>query len=570
MAKWVVTSKRADFEKLGKKFHIDPVIARILRNRELVSEEEISNFLTADVSKMYSPYLLKDMEKAIQKIFEYIDSQEKIRVIADYDVDGVCSGYILKEGLRLLGANADCRVPDRIKDGYGLNEQMIQEAFQEGVGLILTCDNGIAAKDAIAYANSLSMTVIVTDHHEVPFLLQEGGKKEYQLPPAYAVVNPKREDCTYPFANICGALVAYKVMEAMFIKSHRTLPQDFLELAAFATICDVMELIDENRAVVKCGLQAMRQTKNAGLQALFMVCDIPKESLSTYHIGFILGPCFNATGRLDVADRAIELLSEKDFSKAVLIARELKELNEQRKSMTAQGVQMAENYLLEHQLFKEDVLVIYLPDCHESIAGIIAGRIKEKYHKPVLVLTRSKEGVKGSGRSIEAYDMYEKLSECKEYFLKFGGHKMAAGFSLTEENIEPLRKKLNQNSSLTEEDFEEKIVIDVPMPISYITKELVIQLENLEPFGLGNEKPLFAQKGIRVLRESRLGKEKNVGKYRITDGFCEMDMMYFGNLDDFSAFYKEHSQISIAYYPSINVYRNQETIQVVLKAYKEN
>lgn len=570
MAKWVVTSKRANFEKLGKKFHIDPVIARILRNRELVSEEEISNFLTADVSKMYSPYLLKDMEKAIQKIFEYIDSQEKIRVIADYDVDGVCSGYILKEGLRLLGANADCRVPDRIKDGYGLNEQMIQEAFQEGVGLILTCDNGIAAKDAIAYANSLSMTVIVTDHHEVPFLLQEGGKKEYQLPPAYAVVNPKREDCTYPFANICGALVAYKVMEAMFIKSHRTLPQDFLELAAFATICDVMELIDENRAVVKCGLQAMRQTKNAGLQALFMVCDIPKESLSTYHIGFILGPCFNATGRLDVADRAIELLSEKDFSKAVLIARELKELNEQRKSMTAQGVQMAENYLLEHQLFKEDVLVIYLPDCHESIAGIIAGRIKEKYHKPVLVLTRSKEGVKGSGRSIEAYDMYEKLSECKEYFLKFGGHKMAAGFSLTEENIEPLRKKLNQNSSLTEEDFEEKIVIDVPMPISYITKELVIQLENLEPFGLGNEKPLFAQKGIRVLRESRLGKEKNVGKYRITDGFCEMDMMYFGNLDDFSAFYKEHSQISIAYYPSINVYRNQETIQVVLKAYKEN
>lgn len=569
MAKWVVTSKSGDFQKIGEKFQIDPVIARVLRNRDVVSDEEIERFLTADLSQMHSPYLLKDMDKAVEKICEAIKLQSKIRIIADYDVDGICAGYILKEGLSLLDAKVDCRVPDRIKDGYGLNEQMIEEAARDDIALILTCDNGIAAKEVIAYANRLSITVIVTDHHEVPFLINGEGDKEYQMPPAYAVVNPKREDCTYPFSNICGALVAYKVIEALFEKYNLCVPSDFLEAAALATVCDVMELKDENRIVVKYGIQSIKQTKNLGLKALLQVCDIRMENLSTYHIGFIVGPCFNATGRLDIADRAIELLSEKDFSKAVLIARELKELNEQRKSMTAQGVVMAESYLSEKHLEEDDVLVIYLPDCHESIAGIIAGRIKEKYHKPVLVLTKAKDGVKGSGRSIEAYHMYEKLSECKEYFIKFGGHKMAAGFSLEEENIELLRQKLNQNSRLTKEDFEEKIVIDVPMPISYVTKQLIEQFDILEPFGVGNEKPVFAQKGISVRQESRLGKEKKVGKYKITDGICEMEMIYFGDLDAFSSFYKEHNQIAITYYPSVNEFRNQKTIQIVMKNYKE-
>lgn len=569
MAKWVVTAKKADFEAIGKKFHIDPVVARILRNRDLVTEKEIENFLEGNLSQMYSPYLLKDMDRAVDRILKAIEQKEKIRVIGDYDVDGICAGYILKEGLSLLTARVDCRVPNRIKDGYGLNENLIQEAKEDGIDFLITCDNGIAAKEAIAYANELSMTVIVTDHHEVPFIQTENGEKCYQMPPAYAVVNPKREDCPYPFSAICGALVAYKLIQALFEKKGLNMPTDFIEAAAFATICDVMELKDENRIVVKYGLKSMQHTKNLGLKALFQVCDIKMESLSTYHIGFICGPCFNATGRLDIADRAVELLSAKDFGDAVIWARELKELNEQRKSMTLQGVKMAESYILEQHLENEDILVIYLPECHESIAGIIAGRIREQYNKPVIVLTKAEEGVKGSGRSIEAYSMYESLSECKEYFLKFGGHKMAAGLSLKEENIEPLRQKLNNNSSLTKEDFEEKIVIDVPMPISYITEKLIAQLEKCEPFGVGNEKPVFAQKGITILSENRLGKEKNVGKYRITDGYCEMEMIYFGDLDAFSSFYKEKGKISIAYYPTVNEFRNQRTIQVVLKAYKE-
>ena len=557
------------FDAIGKKFNIDPVIARILRNRELLELEEIDNFLNGSLDRLHSPHLLKDVDLAVDKILKAIEKKQKIRVIGDYDADGVCSGYILKEGLKLLLADVDLRVPNRIKDGYGLNEGMIQEAKEAGIDMIITCDNGIAAYDAIAYANSLSMTVIVTDHHEVPFVSDENGNRCYQTPPAYAIVNPKQEDCQYPFRGICGAFVAYKLIQALYEKVGKEVPEAFLEAAAFATICDVMELRDENRILVKYGLAAMKHTENLGLKALFEVCGIKMESLGTYHIGFICGPCFNATGRLDIADRAVDLLSARDFGEAVLIARELKELNEQRKSMTLQGVKLAEDYITEHQIENQNVLIIYLPECHESIAGIIAGRIKEKYYRPTIVLTNGEDCVKGSGRSIEAYDMYESLSACKDYFLKFGGHKMAAGLSLKEENIEPLREKLNQNCILTEEDFEEKLLIDVPMPISYITEELIEQLDLLEPFGVGNEKPVFAQKGITVLSEMRFGKEKNVGKYRISDGYCEREMVYFGDLDAFQKFYRKNSKIAIAYYPTINEFRNEKKIQVVLKAYKE-
>ncbi len=569
MAKWMLSVKKADFEAIGKKFDIDPVIARVIRNRDILTEEEIDNFLNDDLAKMHNPYLMKDMEKAVEVISTAIVEKKKIRVIGDYDVDGICSVFILKEGIRLLAGKVDTRVPNRVKDGYGLNESMIQEAKADGVEMIVTCDNGIAASEAISLANSYSMTVVVTDHHEVPFCLDETGKKCYQLPPAYAVIDPKQEDCNYPFEGICGAMVSYKLMQALFEKEGKKLPKVFLEMAAFATICDVMELKDENRIAVKKGLEYMKHTENVGLKALLSVCEINPETISPYHIGFVCGPCFNATGRLDIADRAVELLCEKDFGNAVLIARELKDLNEQRKSMTLQGVKQAEDYIKEHGLEKDDVLVIYLPQCHESIAGIIAGRIKEIYYKPTIVLTKAEEGVKGSGRSIEAYDMYESLTACKEYFLKFGGHKMAAGLSLKEENIDLLREKLNRECTLTKDDFEEKIIIDVPMPISYVTEKLIRQLSILEPFGDGNPKPVFAQKGITVLSEMRFGKEKNVGKYQITDGYCRMEMVYFGDLDAFSAFYKVHEKISIVYYPTINEYRNEKKIQIVLNAYKE-
>lgn len=569
MAKWMLSAKKADFDEIGKKFHIDPVIARIIRNRDIVDEKEIDKFLNGDLSMMHSPYLLKDMEKATEKIIEAIDGKKKIRVIGDYDVDGICSGYILKEGLSILKADVDVRIPHRIKDGYGLNESMIEEAKDDGIQVIITCDNGIAAKETISFANSLSMTVVVTDHHEVPFVMNENGSKNYQLPPAYAIINPKQEDCQYPFSGICGAMVAYKLIQVLFEKKGEKIPESFLEMAAFATICDVMELRDENRIAVKYGLLSMKQTKNIGLKALLEVSEIKAESLSPYHIGFVCGPCFNATGRLDIADRAVELLCTRNFGDAVLIARELKGLNEQRKDMTLQGVKQAEEYIEQHRIQDDDVLVIYLPDCHESIAGIIAGRIKELYYKPTIVLTDSEEGVKGSGRSIEAYNMYENLSACKEYFTKFGGHKMAAGLSLKKENIEPLREKLNAENLLTAEDFEEKIVIDVPMPISYVTEKLIRQLDVLEPFGVGNSKPVFAQKGITVLSEKRFGKEQNVGKYRITDGVCEREMVYFGDLDAFSEFYKAHQKIAIVYYPTINEFRNEKKIQIVLNAYKE-
>ena len=535
MAQWFVSAKKADFEGIGQKFGISPVLARLIRNRDVVEEEEIRKYLYGDMSMLYNPFRMKGMEKAAEILAEKIGEVEKIRVIGDYDIDGICSAYILVSGLKALGANVDAAIPHRVKDGYGLNEALIQEAADAGVQTIVTCDNGIAAAEQIAYGNELGMTIIVTDHHEVPFVDAEDGRS-YLLPPAAAVVDPKQEDCEYPFKGICGAVVAYKLVEALLLKAEKKeeqkeLMEELLQFAAFATIGDVMELKDENRILVKKGLSLMERTKNNGLKALLLATGLEGKKISPYHIGFIAGPCLNATGRLDTAVRALELLQETNYEKAVQEANDLKELNDARKELTIKGVEAAME-LVETTSLKEDrVLVVFLPDCHESLAGIIAGRVREKYGKPTFVLTRGEEGVKGSGRSIEEYNMYEEISACKELFTKFGGHKMAAGVSMEEENVEIFRKKLNENCTLTEEDLEEKVHIDIALPLAHVTMEFVEELEKLEPFGMGNSKPVFAQKDVVVLREQILGKNKNVGKLllngRNTSGIMALNNIFY-------------------------------------------
>ena len=573
MAQWFITAKRADFEKIAEKFHISPVLARLIRNRDVIEEKEIQTYLYGSVEELYDPFLLKDMEKAVELLLPRIEAKEKIRVIGDYDIDGICSAYILVSGLKALGAYVDAAIPHRIKDGYGLNESLILEAAEAGVKTIVTCDNGIAAAEQIAYGNSLGMTTIVTDHHEVPFNDTEKGR-EYILPPAAAVVDPKQEGCTYPFQGICGAVVAFKLIEAMFKKAgqeeiQRELLEELMQFAAFATIGDVMELKDENRIIVKKGLSLMEKTKNTGLRALLLATGLEGKKLSPYHIGFIMGPCLNATGRLDTAARALELLQETNYEKAIQAANDLKELNDARKELTAKGVEEALEQVETTSRKEDRVLVVFLPDCHESLAGIIAGRVREKYGKPTFVLTRGEEEVKGSGRSIEEYNMYEEISGCKDLFTKYGGHKMAAGLSMKEENVALFRKRLNQNCTLTEADLEEKVHIDIALPLSYVTKEFVTELERLEPFGVGNSKPVFAQKDIVVLSEQILGKNKNVGKYKIRDGNGDVyEIMYFGDVQAFGAYYRQRESIFITYYPSFHEYMGKKSIQIVMQNYK--
>ncbi len=573
MAQWFITAKRADFEKIAEKFHISPVLARLIRNRDVIEEKEIQTYLYGSVEELYDPFLLKDMEKAVELLLPRIEAKEKIRVIGDYDIDGICSAYILVSGLKALGAYVDAAIPHRIKDGYGLNESLILEAAEAGVKTIVTCDNGIAAAEQIAYGNSLGMTTIVTDHHEVPFNDTEKGR-EYILPPAAAVVDPKQEGCTYPFQGICGAVVAFKLIEAMFKKAgqeeiQRELLEELMQFAAFATIGDVMELKDENRIIVKKGLSLMEKTKNTGLRALLLATGLEGKKLSPYHIGFIMGPCLNATGRLDTAARALELLQETNYEKAIQAANDLKELNDARKELTAKGVEEALEQVETTSRKEDRVLVVFLPDCHESLAGIIAGRVREKYGKPTFVLTRGEEEVKGSGRSIEEYNMYEEISGCKDLFTKYGGHKMAAGLSMKEENVALFRKRLNENCTLTEADLEEKVHIDIALPLSYVTKEFVTELERLEPFGVGNSKPVFAQKDIVVLSEQILGKNKNVGKYKIRDGKGDVyEIMYFGDVQAFGAYYRQRESIFITYYPSFHEYMGKKSIQIVMQNYK--
>ena len=570
MEKWMVAAKRADFKGIGERFGIDQVTARIIRNRDVIGEKAIEKYLHGSRKDFYSPWLLKDMEKAVAILQEKIENRNRIRIIGDYDIDGVMSTYILLESLRGLGCDVDMMIPNRITDGYGINEHLIEQAWQEGRDTIITCDNGIAAVTQIRKAKDLGMTVIVTDHHEVPFEDLEGGRKEI-LPPADAIVNPKQKACSYPFAGLCGAVVAMKVMEALYEKMapEVDLVDKMLPFAGIATIGDVMDLQDENRILVKEGLQRLHHTTNLGLQELIRVNNLEPENISPYHIGFILGPCLNASGRLDTAKRALQLLLADSREEAAVLAGDLKNLNESRKEMTSQGLEKAIEQVESTSMMEDTVLVVFLPECHESLAGIIAGRLRERYHKPSFVLTRGEEGVKGSGRSIESYSMYEKLCECKEYLTKFGGHPMAAGLSLEEENVERFRRKLNEQSGLTEEDLVEKVTIDVPMPIHYIRKDLVQELSLLEPFGKGNEKPLFAQKNLWVSQMRVFGKNRNVVKMRLTDenGY-PMDGVYFGNGDEFAEEGRGKRKISIVYYPDINMYQGRESLQVIIRHYQ--
>ena len=570
MEKWMVAAKRADFKGIGERFGIDQVTARIIRNRDVIGEKAIEKYLHGSRKDFYSPWLLKDMEKAVAILQEKIENRNRIRIIGDYDIDGVMSTYILLESLRGLGCDVDMMIPNRITDGYGINEHLIEQAWQEGRDTIITCDNGIAAVTQIRKAKDLGMTVIVTDHHEVPFEDVGGGRKEI-LPPADAIVNPKQKACSYPFAGLCGAVVAMKVMEALYEKMapEVDLVDKMLPFAGIATIGDVMDLQDENRILVKEGLQRLHHTTNLGLQELIRVNNLEPENISPYHIGFILGPCLNASGRLDTAKRALQLLLADSREEAAVLAGDLKNLNESRKEMTAQGLEKAIEQVESTSMMEDTVLVVFLPECHESLAGIIAGRLRERYHKPSFVLTRGEEGVKGSGRSIESYSMYEKLCECKEYLTKFGGHPMAAGLSLEEENVERFRRKLNEQSGLTEEDLVEKVTIDVPMPIHYIRKDLVQELSLLEPFGKGNEKPLFAQKNLWISQMRVFGKNRNVVKMRLTDenGY-PMDGVYFGNGDEFAEEGRGKRKISIVYYPDINMYQGRESLQVIIRHYQ--
>lgn len=630
MEKWYVAAKKADFEKWAAEFGISPVIARILRNRDLTESGGIRKFLYGTLEDCYSPWLLKDMDRAVELLLKAVEEKTAIRVIGDYDVDGICSSYILTKGLQLLGAKVDTAIPHRIHDGYGLNDHLIEEAKKDSIGMILTCDNGIAAAPQIELANSYGIQVIVTDHHEVPFSksVDEQGRESRKelLPPALAVIDPKREDCTYPFPNICGGVVAYKLIQAIAerlgsrkvsaaekedpesrkvsvagkeepesldrnasgnresgsLRLNEAL-EELLELAALATVCDVMELKDENRIIVKEGLKRLKNTRNPGIKALMEVNGIEPEMLSAYHLGFVLGPCLNATGRLDTAKRALELLQSEAKTDAMSAARELKELNDSRKYLTLQGVEQAEEYIRQHHMDGDKVMLIFLPDVHESLAGIIAGRIREKYNHPVFILTKGEEGVKGSGRSIESYHMYEAMTAAKQYFTKFGGHKLAAGLSMREEDIEPLRKLLNEQAALGEEDFIPKVHIDVPMPLVYADRKLAEELELLEPFGVGNPKPLFAQKELTFRSGFKMGANKTCARFRvITPEGEERQLVFFGDLDKFGAFLNQKFgagsenalyagrgsfPVSAVYQLGLNTYKGKTELQYVMQHY---
>lgn len=569
MEKWMVYNKKADFQKIGSEFGIDPVIARLIRNRDIQDMKEIRSYLYGTLAEIPSPWKMKDMERAVQILQKKITQKKKIRIIGDYDIDGVTATCILLKGLKRLNANVDTYIPDRVKDGYGMHEQLIDKALEDGIDTILTCDNGIAAAAEIEYAKKEGLTVIVTDHHDIPFRDTEDGRI-WIIPKADAVVNPKQNDCLYPNKNICGAVVAWKLIWALYERLGIDSDEiwDFLELAAIATVGDVMDLQGENRIIVKEGLKKLSSTSFEGLKALICVNNLEGAEITAYHVGFVIGPCINASGRLDTAARSLELLLADNMEDAMKLADDLYDLNQSRKAMTEQGKEQAIQSIEENNLGKDRVLVVYLPDCHESLAGIIAGRIREAYNKPVFVLTKGADGVKGSGRSIEAYSMYEELVKCSDLLTQFGGHPMAAGLSMEEKNIELFRRRLNDNCTLTEQDLIPKIMIDVPMPISYLSKKLTEQLKVLEPFGKGNSKPLFAQKNLRAVGIRVLGRNRNVAKMLLIDeNGIKMDAVYFGEAQEFADFVQAHDTISVTYYPEINVFQGRENLQVVIKNY---
>lgn len=566
---WMLQTKRADFGGIAARFHISPVTARIIRNRDVEGDEAIDRYLNGTLDQLYDPHLMKDMDKAAALILEKIQAGARIRIVGDYDIDGVCSTYLLYRGLTRCGGHVDYQIPERIRDGYGINESIIRKAKEDGIDTIVTCDNGIAALEQVCLAKELGMTVIVTDHHEV--VRAEDGSQI--LPEADAVVNPHRDDCSYPFAGICGGVVAYKLVQVLYELSG--VPEQewkgMLEFAAIATVGDVMKLQDENRIIVRWGLKQIPHTASAGLRALVEACGLDIYNLTAYHIGFVIGPCLNASGRLKTAQLALELLlceGMQQSSRAEEMAAELKLLNEERKDMTQAGMEQAFEQV-DMELVDDDVLVVYLPDCHESLAGIIAGRVREAYNKPSFVLTKGEDCVKGSGRSIESYHMYQALCGVQDLLLKFGGHPMAAGFSLKEENIDEFRRRLNEQSTLTKEDFIPKIWIDVAMPLEYISEALVNELKSLEPFGQGNEKPQFAQKNLRIRSLRAIGRNNNAVRMTVvTEQGRPMEAMVFTVADQFVEEAKNSRSIDVIYYPDINEYNGNRMLQIVVRAYK--
>ena len=586
MENWVLLRKGADFQHISEKFHISPRVASLIRNWDVIGDDAIEKYLNGTIADLYDGMLMKDMDKAVAVLGEKIKENAKIRIIGDYDIDGIQSTYILLEGFRMLGADVDSDIPDRMKDGYGLNRNLIDRALEADVDTIVTCDNGIAAAEEIAYAKSMGMTIVVTDHHEVPYT-EIGAGRRYILPEADAVVDPKQEDCTYPFKGLCGAAVAYKLVEALMEAMGKDAEDaDYLmENVAIATIGDVMDLVDENRIFVKQGLDMLKRTENLGLKALMGCTGVNVDKLSPYHIGFVIGPCMNASGRLDTAKRALELLEAKKVAEADLLAGDLKALNDSRKDMTAQAVEEAFIQVENSELKDADVLVVYLPECHESLAGIVAGRIREKYYRPVFVLTKGAEGLKGSGRSIETWHMYEGLNRVKHLLSKFGGHKMAAGLSMPEENLEQFRKEINEKSGITPEDLNEKIAIDMQLPFECVNEKFIGELAVLEPFGKGNARPVFAERQVQVESARILGKNKNVLKLQVKDLHgTRIDAMYFGDVNTFVEYVREkfgdiacecllrgHGHgivMAFTYYPDINEYQGVRTPQIVIQNYK--
>ncbi|WP_349946405.1 single-stranded-DNA-specific exonuclease RecJ [Lacrimispora sp. BS-2] len=563
--KWMLQTKRADFEEMARCYHISPVTARIIRNRDVMGHEAVEKYLNGGLEDLYSPHLLKDMDRTVAILKEKTEQLKPVRIVGDYDIDGVCSTYLLFQALSQVGAVVDYEIPDRLKDGYGINESIIRAAAEDGIDTILTCDNGIAAVEQIRLAKELGLTVLITDHHDIR--KDDGGEI---LPPADAVVNPKQEACQYPYPDICGGMVAYKLVQALYEAFHVPMEKwlEMVEFAAIATVGDVMKLQDENRIIVKEGLKRIGQTKSLGLLKLIERNDLDKDQITAYQIGFVIGPCLNAGGRLQTAKLALSLLLCRKEEEADQMALELKALNDQRKVMTKEGTSEAVEQV--EALYGEDkVLVVYLPDCHESLAGIIAGRLREYFQKPAFVLTDGEECVKGSGRSIDTYHMFDALVGVKDLLLKFGGHPMAAGLSLLKENVDEFRKCLNEQARLTEEDFIRKVWIDVPMPLEYINEPLIEELELLEPFGQGNEKPLFAQKGLYIRSVRVLGKNRNAVKFSLaTEQGIPMDAMLFADGDSFLEELGDRRALDVIYYPSVNEYNGNKTLQIVIKNYK--